>query len=192
MFKIGAVILAGGKNSRMGENKAYLTLAGETFLARMTGQLSQFEELLISADNAGKYAEAGLAVVEDLHPECGPIGGIYSALCACRSDYLLVVSCDMPLFKKELAQYLTEFVSDSYDALVLSTRDGQIEPLCAIYAKHIKDIFKTQIEAGNYSMRGVLDKVRVCRVPIFDTDFPDEVVKNVNTPQEYQQLVGEK
>ena len=84
MNTIGAVILAGGQSRRMGENKAFLTLREKTFLARISEQLSEVQEVLLSVDSASKYAEESFAAIEDLHPGCGPIGGIYSALRACR------------------------------------------------------------------------------------------------------------
>jgi len=185
MNNIGAVILVGGKSRRMGENKALLAIKGKTFLDQISGQANEFQEVLLSVDSADKYKHKNLARVEDLYPGCGPIGGIYSALCACRSDYLLVVSCDMPLFQKELAQYMSAFVADSYDAFVLVTREQRVQPLCAIYSKHAADILKEQIEAGNYRLLDALEKMRVKNIPLRHSVFPDEIVFNVNTPEEY-------
>ena len=186
--KIGAVILAGGKSRRMGENKAFLTLEGKTFLARISEQLGGFEEVLLSADSADKYECENLQVVEDIYPDCGPISGLYSALCVCRSDYLLAVSCDMPLFPKELAQYMSELVAGPYDAFVAVTRDERRQPLCTIYAKRAAGIIEQRIKIGRYSLLGALDNMYVLDIPLQHSPFPDDVALNINTPEQYAEL----
>jgi len=188
-MRIGALILAGGKSSRMGANKAYLRLGGKTFLARISEQLSEFEEVLLSVDKAGNDADQGLTLVEDMHPSTGPIGGLFSALRACRSDGLLAIGCDMPLFRKELWEYMSAFVDDGHDAFVLTSRSGQRQPLCAIYRVSAAQILEGQIEAGNYRLMDALDKMRVREIPLRHSVFPDEIAEGVNTPEEYAALV---
>ena len=101
----------------------------------------------------------------------------------------MAVSCDAPLFQKELAQYMSAFVTDSYDAFVLRTRDERIQPLCAIYSKSAADILQRQIIAGNYRLLDALASMRVQDIPLRHSVFPDDIVLNVNTPEEYAALV---
>jgi len=192
MNKIGAVILTGGKSSRMGENKANLTLDGQTFLSKIIGQLDDFDEILLSVDNADKYAAYGLEVAEDLHPNIGPVGGIYSALKSCRSDYLLAVSCDMPLFRRELAQYICSFVYGAYDAFVLVGRDGRKQPLCAVYSVKAANILENQIAAEQYRMMDALEKMHVRYISMEHSIFSDDLLRNINTPADYARLVKQK
>jgi len=188
-MKIGAVILAGGKSSRMGKNKAYLRLGGETALTRISGQLDEFEEVLLSVDSAEKYAQEKLTLVEDREPSAGPIGGLYRALSTCRSDGLLAVSCDMPLFQRELGQYMAAFVDEAHDAFVVVTRSGQRQPLCAIYKARAAQILEEQMRAGNYRLLDALDKLRVREIPLRHSVFPDEMAEGANTREEYAKLV---
>jgi molybdopterin-guanine dinucleotide biosynthesis protein MobB len=188
MRDISAVILAGGESSRMGEDKALLRLGNETFLERISAQLSAFGEVLLSVDNAARYPESTLKTVEDRFARIGPMGGIYSALQAGEVSRLLVVSCDMPLFPQGLADYMCSFVSDDYDAFVVVTREGRLQPLCAVYAKSAAPILKKQIEEKNYRLADALAQMRVKHIPLHHSIYGDEAVQNINTPTEYAML----
>lgn len=185
---IGAVILAGGASRRMGCDKAMLRLEGKTFLERIALQLDDFDEMLLSVDDAEHYTDCQLPMVVDQFPERGPIGGLYSALRTCRSDWLFVISCDVPLFKRDLAEYLTSFVTDDYDAYVIATRDGWLQPLCAVYSKWAADILEAQIGSGNHSLIDALTQMRTKVIPLRHTAYPDEMVRNINTPGQYADL----
>ena len=193
MNAIGAVILAGGKSRRMGKNKAYLSIDGQTngqtFLSRLLSELKDFEEVLLSVDSAEKYKSENVKAVEDLYGDCGPIGGIYSALRFCRSDYLLALGCDMPLFQKEAAHYMSAFVDTHHDAFVLLTREERAEPLCAIYSKCAADILQAQIKSGNYRLTDALAKMRVKYIPLRHSIFPDTIAQGTNTKEEYSFLL---
>jgi len=189
-MKIGAVILAGGQSRRMqGVPKASLTFGKTTFMEHLIQELSHFDELLISAGQAGQYADYGLPVIPDIVPDCGPLGGLFSALRACRSEYLLAVSCDMPLFSRKLADYLCEFVSSDYDAWITVSSDGKIHPLCGIYIKQAADCMEEQLYHQNYRLRDSLNRMRVRHIALGQSAYPDQMVMNVNTPQDYQALL---
>jgi molybdopterin-guanine dinucleotide biosynthesis protein A len=206
----GAVILAGGKSSRMGENKAFLMLDKQTFIERILSQLTHFSEVLISAAPgiAELYAPFGVPVIEDLYAERGPIGGLYTALQACRSPYLLAIGCDKPFFEQGLGEYLAELAAGGakgngssakgsggnakgggYDAVVPVSRDGRLQPLCAVYAKTCAEFLRGRITAGNYRMTAALECMRTFRVSLADTPFPEQVLSNINTPEEYRAIL---
>lgn len=186
----GAVVLAGGKSRRMGQDKALLSLNGQTFLERLLEELSGFEELLISVDHAERYSAYGDRVCPDLFPEIGPLGGLYSALSACASSALLAVSCDMPFFQKELGEYLLSYESPEWDALVVEDRSGQVHPLCGIYHKRILPVMLEEIQAGRFRMMGLLNRLRVKRVKLQYSAFSDDCVQNINRPEDYGRLLA--
>ena len=121
-----AVILAGGKSSRMGRDKASLTLGNETFLQRIAAELDAcgFQEKYVSLGSGSRYGmheeendtgtgekteihiPVGWTAVRDRYRDCGPLGGIHAALSACRAEWALFVSCDTPLHRRELAALL--------------------------------------------------------------------------------------
>ena len=121
-----AVILAGGKSSRMGRDKASLTLGHKTFLQRIAAELDAcgFQEKYVSLGSGSRYGmheeenstgtgekteihiPGGWTVLRDRYRDCGPLGGIHAALSACRAEWALFVSCDTPLYRRELAELL--------------------------------------------------------------------------------------
>jgi len=188
MRSVGAVILAGGKSLRMGSDKARLQLEGSSFLERVAGELRGFDEVLLSVDRSDRYTNSDLQVVEDQFPGCGPISGLYSALKACRSDWLLAVSCDIPMFTRDLAEYMVSYLSGEYDAVVAVTRDGTIHPLCAIYSRPVADILEEQIRLGDYRMTHALEKIKMKEAPLRHSAYPDEILQNINTPEQFRML----
>ena len=191
-MKIGAVILAGGKNTRMGQDKANLVLNGQTFLSRIRGELTGFEEVLLSVGKGQcRGNPEGLREVPDLYPDSGPMGGLHAALRACESDALLAVSCDMPLFRGDAAAWLCGWLTGEYDAVAAVSRDGRVHPLCAVYRKSTARVFETCLLTGDCRLRSALEKLRVCRVSLADGGFSDAVMTNVNTSEEYARLLRE-
>jgi molybdopterin-guanine dinucleotide biosynthesis protein A len=187
MADTGAVILAGGKSSRMGRDKALLRLGRETFLEKILAQLSRFPEIFISASREGDYTRFGVPVVLDLYPGKGPMGGLYSALVICRSPALLAIGCDKPLFEAALGHWLISRL-EGFDAAVPITRDGRVQPLCAVYAKSCKDVFLSQIQKGDYRMTHALKLLRTNYIALSRTAFSDSLLSNINTPEQYETL----
>lgn len=93
-----AVLLAGGKSSRMGRDKSALPVNGEPLWQHQLAVLRATEpaELFISGKSDGPYADCGVEILADEIPDCGPLGGIATALRRCTSDFLLVLAVDMP------------------------------------------------------------------------------------------------
>ena len=184
-MKLGAVILAGGKSRRMGEDKAELKTGGRSFLEIISGELSGFDELLLSVDDAGRYTGSKLCRVGDVFPGCGPMGGLHAALTACNSDVLLAVSCDLPLFTKALGESLCAGLAEGYDAVVPKTDDGRIHPLCAVYRKSCAAVFEKFLAGGNYRMTDALKAMNVKYINGLD----DRQLQNINTREEYSLLL---
>ncbi|MEA4895671.1 MAG: molybdenum cofactor guanylyltransferase [Oscillospiraceae bacterium] len=191
-MKFGAVILDGGKSRRMGRDKAELMIAGKTFLEHIAGELGDFEELMISVNSTEKYPHTKYKIVTDIYTDCGPMSGIHAALSVCDSDVLLVVSCDLPLFRSELGIYLREQLSADLDAVVPVTSDGRIHPLCAVYHKRTVPIFKKYLDAGNYKILEAFKSMRVKFIPLDRTPCSEKWLQNVNTPEEYEALCAQK
>ena len=188
---VGAVILAGGEGRRMGlRAKPLLAHGGKAFLEQIASQLAGFPEVLLSVNSRERYDAFGLTAVDDIFPNCGPVGGIYSALFRCTSPWLLVVGCDMPLFTRELVEYLARQVEDSYDAVVSVTREGRLHPLCAVYHKRVADVLRQQILAGEFRLLDVLTRLRIKEISLEKNGFCDSMMCNVNTLEEYKKLVS--
>lgn len=181
----GIVILAGGKSSRMGMDKAMIELNGVRFLDKLVFELSGFDEVLVSVDNEKMHPEIEYPMVSDIVSDCGPMGGLYAALRKCRSDALVTVPCDVPLFSKAIADELCAYLEQDADAVITVTDDGRKHPLCGVYKKSCLPILKQCIEEGNYRMRDALEKLNV---KIFQAEERSWRLKNINTQEELAKL----
>lgn len=186
--RLGAGILAGGKSTRMGRNKALLELNDRRFIDRIAGELSCFCKPIISAADRGIYEELGLPVVYDERRDIGPMEGIYQILKNTSREYVFICGADMPFLKKELVFYMAEFISSDYDCICLA--DGEhLHPLCAIYSKKVLPVIEELIAGGQYRLLEILRRVRTKYISLEYTCFDKKVVRNINTRQEYKRLV---
>jgi molybdenum cofactor guanylyltransferase len=102
---LSAAILAGGKSSRMGRDKALLPLVdgGAPMLAIVLDRLSAVaDDLLVVAVDRERYEPFGARVVPDLYPGGGPLVGIHAAVAHAKHQHCLVVACDMPFLSAPL------------------------------------------------------------------------------------------
>lgn len=184
----GALILAGGKGRRMGEqNKALLQLENQTFLSRLEKALSGFPEKLISLQNDAWLGESPFSPVFDEVTDRGPLEGIRCALSLCKSDALLVVACDMPLFSEEIAKGLIR-TGEEVDAVICRDRTGKLHPLCGVYSKRCLPIIDSMIAKENYRVSDIMKMVPSKVFSLDTSDFSDALLSNVNTPEELAAL----
>lgn len=186
-MKIGCVIMAGGKSSRMGRDKALLEMNGKNFIGMLAEELDCFEEKLIARGNNSELPELSWKTISDVYQDRGPIGGMHAALSACESDALFCVSCDMPFLKSSLAKTLCGALEDDVDAVIAKAADGRIHPMCAVYRKKIASVLETQILDGNNRIMSAFEKLNVKYVSI-DFEKSSQQLLNVNTPEDYRAL----
>ncbi|MGI9068539.1 MAG: molybdenum cofactor guanylyltransferase, partial [Pyrinomonadaceae bacterium] len=139
MDSIAGFILAGGESRRMGTHKAGLTLDGQSFVDRIAGELS---EVTPSVTIVGSNAAAlqlkhccNPALVPDVYPQWGALGGVHSALATCSAksaQWALIVACDFPFVTGELFVRLVDF-REGFEAVAPIQSDSVPQPLCALY-----------------------------------------------------------
>ena len=185
-MKTGCLILAGGKSSRMGRQKSSLKINGMTFLEHLAEELSGYGEVLVSVDRFDRHKEILIPMIEDLYPDHGPMGGIYSAFAAGNFDRLLTVPCDVPLFSGELAEKLCELSDEDVDAVIIRTKDGRIHPLCGMYQSSCLPVFRECLEKRELRMMQALEKLNVIFAEAGEDSWQ---LQNINTPEEYRLLV---
>lgn len=152
-MNFSAVILAGGKSSRMGRDKAWIELDGRPLLALAVEKIQPLgvEEIYISGRADVDYSTLNFPVLHDNQTECGPLGGIERALAACRAPLLLVLAVDMARMTSGLLQQLTA-QCDSTTGVVPELPTG-LEPLAAIYPKRSHAIVQAAINNSRLSAR---------------------------------------
>src|SRR5215472_14741130 len=131
---VNGAILAGGQSRRMGQDKAALLIDGEPLLLRTVRLLRRVTvDLAIIGPAERGILAPGVPVIPDRWPNCGPLGGIATALQALAGEAVLVVGCDMPFLSPALLRYLSTLVP-GYDAVVIRL-DRQVHPLHAVYQR---------------------------------------------------------
>lgn len=153
-----AAVLAGGLSRRMGRDKARLPVGdGRTLLERQIERLRALrpQELFLSARDAGAYAEFGVPVLADRFPGQGPLAGIQRVLEAMTAPLLVVLGVDLPAVEPELLGSL--LAAAGPDRGVVPCRDGQPEPLVAVYPKAAEPVARRRLEAGENSARAFVE-----------------------------------
>ena len=188
-----AVILSGGKSSRMGKNKAFLKFKGKTFLERQIEALNEiFEEIIISTNSPEEYQNFNLPVIEDVYHDKGPLGGIYTGLINSKSFYTFFLACDMPFIEKKLIKSLQVFTKDKDYDVIVPINSNRLEPLHAIYSKNCINPIKKQIDTNNLKIIDFYPQVKVKRVEIDKYIQPknanENPLTNLNTIEEYKRV----
>lgn len=182
------VILAGGKSRRMGQNKALMNLGGRSLVARVAEVLrTVFEARLMVTNSPEVYADLGLPMVEDVYPDKGSLGGIYSAVHHAATPYCFVVACDMPFLNTAVMQYLMAQIGN-YDVVIPDVQ-GDMQPLHAIYSKACLEPMRRHLEGNRLKIVGFLPEVRVRTVTTAELQPLDPDLRsfqNLNTPEEFQ------
>lgn len=159
---ISGFVLAGGKSSRMGFDKAFLWFDNKPLLKNMIDLIDPLcASVAISGQNPA-YADFGLEIIPDDYPECGPISGIYSVLKHSSTNWNLVVGVDMPFLTVELFRFLISH-ADKYDGVIPIHQHG-IEPLAGLYSKHIGPVIEDRIREGKYKLTELFSEINTCFV----------------------------
>ncbi len=187
---MAAVILAGGLGRRMhGENKAFMTIQGRSFLDHILESLGGLLPVYLSVDEGKPYLQTGIPLIEDKYPGIGPMGGICSAMQECPEDALFIAACDMPFLRKETAEKLISAYQESPGKITLAWQGGRWHPLFAIWPKSVLPALLEEIRRKEYSFRKLVDTQEVQYVIL---EEHDRSVVNLNSPQEFAaQVDGE-
>lgn len=187
-YQATGIILAGGKSIRMGENKAFIEIEGAPIIHRIHNLFKElFREIMIVTNQKELFSNLDSKIYNDLLPNKGVLGGLYTGIFFSTFNYSFCVACDMPFIKKPLVQYLMGHIQDDdVDVIVPRTKDG-LQPLHAIYSKNCLEPIKKIIDQGKYKIIDIYDMVKVKIIQENDFisfDPLSESFINVNTPTE--------
>ena len=156
------IVLAGGRGTRLGQDKASFILGGRSMLDRVVDALGRAVDQVIVAKAHGQElprVPMDVRVVEDVRPGLGPVGGLHAALSSTDGDRAVVVGCDMPFLDPSLLTWLLA-LDDPRDA-VAPMLDGRTQTLHAVYRRACLPALKTLLELGRPSLRDLLRMVDV-------------------------------
>lgn len=187
---IAGFILAGGRSSRMGQEKALLALNGETLLARGLRQLGEVCAEVAIAGGTPDLCRFG-QVIPDEEQGQGPLSGILAALASSRFAWNLFCPVDVPFVPRSAWERLIAIAASKENGTVdavLARVCGQVQPLCGLYHCRLQNALRRQFDQGQRKVtRAAEDAGKVAWVSF---DEPTEALgfRNLNTPEDYAQL----
>lgn len=179
---ISAFILAGGKSSRMGEEKGLVLFRGKPLIQYLLEVLSELDfQPTIIGQHPG-YQRFGVSVIEDLIPEKGPLGGIYTSLFHTQFSRALILSCDSPLIGSAT---LLKFISQAEKDLAIGILEDRIYPFPGIYPKTIlpqlsKNLASNELRVQRFITQQDHHLISLEKI----SSHPKEEFSNFNRPEE--------
>jgi len=188
---LSVVIQAGGQSTRMGENKALKPFLGRPLIQRVMDRLAPIaDELLVTTNQPAELAFLRVALVPDLKPGRGALGGLYTALASAHQDYVAVVACDMPFASAQLIAACTGMLEqEGADVVIARTAEG-FEPMHAVYRRsNCLPAIEAAIAADQWRVIAWFPQVKVRTLT--DEEIrrhdPDGIAfLNLNTPEEFE------
>ncbi len=182
---ITGIILAGGKSSRMGTDKGFLPLDGKPFVLYSISAMEPVVSKTLIISNNPDYDVFELKRVEDIIKDAGPLAGIYTGLNESKTDYNLVLSCDIPLIKTEVLEQLIK-AQDGNSDIIQVVSNGKHMPLIALYHKRCETIFHQLLKNGERRLHVALDQFKVKNVEL--NSDREVFTTNINTPEELKTI----
>lgn len=173
--KVTGIIIAGGKSSRMGENKALVKYKHERLIDCAIRILDPVVDFLIISSNES-LPKIPYIMVKDEVKGIGPLGGLYTALKKSKTEKNVVIACDTPNLTSDFYEKLLRKCKDC-DAIIPEHSEGKLEPLVAVYSKNILPVIEEQIKVQDYKLMNLIKKINVSIMPTKHSSM----FKNVNT-----------
>ena len=180
--EITGIVLAGGKSTRMGEDKGLMELNNKPLIDYSIEVLSKVCDDLIIGANFSEYKRFGYPMIPDEIRYIGPIGGIYSCLKVSSTKDNIILSCDIPLITQPVIEFLLSEKNDYQ--IVVPVVNGFPEPLCAYYHISVIDGLKQLITRKEYKLQFALEQFRTHFLPIDSKQkfYNEMLFSNVNSP----------
>jgi molybdenum cofactor guanylyltransferase len=183
-----AYVIAGGKSLRMGRDKAFLELGGRTLLRNALAFARVVSSEVKIVGDPQKFGEFG-AVVRDIYPERGPLGGIHAALVESPSELNLMLGVDLPFLEVGFLQLLISTAKDSPALVTVPRIDGYYQPLAAVYRKEFSGLAEKALAENRNKIDALFSDISVRVVnqeEIAGNGFSSAMFRNVNTPEDWK------
>jgi molybdopterin-guanine dinucleotide biosynthesis protein A len=180
---ISAAVMAGGKSKRLGQNKALMQINGSKVVEGVLNTVSPFvQKVKIITNSPEEYDWLDIETAKDIRPGCGPLSGIHSAISLSSSEYVLVVSCDIPLVA---SKQIEQLVSSCRGHDITIFKHKNFEPLCAVYRRSCIDALNELIDHNECR---IIDLFPTLDVKVLRVDDA-EIFRSINTKEDYDHIV---
>ncbi len=181
-------VLAGGRSSRMGRDKALLPYRGATLVESVARTVREAAGSACLVGSPELYQRLDFPAVPDAYPGEGPLGGILTALAHSADAWNLIAACDMPGLTVDFLRGLFDRAElAAADVLVPMLPSGHLEPLCAIYHIRAAPALERAFAAGVRKIAEAFESVRTCRLEVPES----AMFHNVNTPEDWEAYAGQ-
>ncbi len=187
---ICAVILAGGKSSRMGSNKALLHFGGRPLISVLVDRIRPItSQILISSNDPHPYEFLNLPVIPDKYRGQGPLAGLHAAMLWNDCSLYMALACDLPNLEAPLLRRLVGFAK-GYDVAIPRTKDGLAHPLCAVYRRTCLPEVEQSLLRGDNKIIEILmqSSLSIRWVGPEEGHFRETDLANINTPEDLQKI----
>ena len=185
-MRFSAVLLAGGKSSRFGSDKALVKIGSVELWQRQFFLLRALDphEIFVAASKPPSWIDDQLQFVCDVMPSAGPLSGVAAALSACATSHLFVLAIDLPQMTAEFLRSLVDLSSENCGAV--PRRNGFFEPLAAIYPRSCRALADRQLRGGKFMMQDFVRAALGENLLIERNVEPSEepFFTNMNTPDD--------
>ena len=176
-----AIILAGGKSSRMGTDKGLVEFNGKKMIEHILDVIKYLTDEILIVSNNPDYKKFEFPVAEDIYKECGPLGGIHAGLSKSTTPWSFVIGCDMPYITSGFLEFLILQLPQPCDAIV-PVHDEKVEPLCALFNRTALPKMESLLLKNELKMQEVVTKLNSKFVDVPMNHFLASMIfKNINS-----------
>lgn len=189
MNDLTAFVLAGGKSTRMGSDKAFLEFKRQSLLDRALATLRALTPEVLIVGERARFGRHG-SVVEDIFRERGPLGAIHAALAATATELNVVLAVDLPFVNSKDLEYLIKRARTSPALAVIPRSDDGWQPLCAVYRRAFKDCAERSLLQGKNKIDALfaqIDVLAITEPELLHQGSSREIFRNLNTPDDVEQ-----
>jgi molybdopterin-guanine dinucleotide biosynthesis protein A len=183
--KYSGILLAGGKSSRMGEDKAFIKFRNLYLFEYSLSILKQFSNDIIISSSNPRFDKTGFRRVEDKIPGLGPISGLYSCLKEIKFESAIVLPCDLPKLSNKTIEILINN-STGFDITIALNHQNIAEPLVGIYSSVLIPKLELMMKSGNYKVQDLIKSSTTNKVRISDASSDNFL--NMNSPADLNSL----
>jgi molybdopterin-guanine dinucleotide biosynthesis protein A len=186
---VTAFVLAGGKSTRMGSDKAFVVLDGQTLLGRALHAVRTVTHNVMVVGQRSKFSTHA-PVVEDIFADRGPLGGIHAALSVSATELNLILAVDLPFVEEGFLSFLLKAAEETDAMAVVPRAAGGWQPLCAVYRKVFGKAVEAALKAGRNKIDLLFGPVPVLTISeqeIRSAGFSLDMFRNINTREELEQ-----
>ena len=185
---VTAFVMAGGRSTRMGQDKATLDFGGLSLLEHAIASARAVTPRVKIVGSANAFASFG-PVVEDFYRGQGPLGGIHAALRSSHTELNLILAVDMPLLEPRLFEFLILKARQSKAMVTVPSAAGRFQTLCAVYCRAFAEVTESALREGKNKIDMLFSGIEICTIKepeLLAAGFSPLLFTNLNTPEEFE------